>query len=63
MPDEQSNPTEGSTTGDNSDTTDPTQEPGGDEPLKGGADGKTKALGGKGLGDYVKSDPSERPYE
>jgi hypothetical protein len=31
--------------------------------VKGGADGKAKALGGKGLGDYVKTDKSERVGE
>jgi hypothetical protein len=30
------------------------------ETRKGGADGKAKGLGGKGLGDYPKTDKSER---
>lgn len=33
------------------------------DPEKGGGDGKSKALGSKGVGDYVKVDVSERVYE
>lgn len=63
MTEENCNPTEEPAGGDSSGTTDPTQGPGGEEPLKGGADGKSKALGGKGLGDNVKTDRSERAYD
>lgn len=63
MADENSNPTEEPTGSNSSGITDPTQEPPVEEPLKGGADGKSKALGGKGLGDNVKTDRSEHAYE
>ena len=65
MADKNNDRTEEPTEGRDLDKNDPapSQGSGEGESLKGGADGKTKGLGGKGVGDYVKTDRSERIYE
>jgi hypothetical protein len=64
MADENNNPAEEPTGGEDSGRNDPDPDQGSCEKdvLKGGADGKTKGPGGKGLGNYPKTDTSERAY-
>jgi hypothetical protein len=58
-------PAEEPTEGRDLDKNDPASNQGSDEEvsLKGGGDGKAKDLGGKSVGDYVKTDKSKRTYE
>lgn len=65
MSDENSNSNEEPAEGEdpNRNNPEPNEESGEEGLPKGGADGKTKGPGGKGLGDYPKIDQSERTYE
>jgi hypothetical protein len=66
MADENSNTTEDPVKGEESGADNPAPNQGADAAIpleKGGGDVKTKALGGKGLGDYGKTIHNEKEYD